>query len=85
MATRITRAALSIDADFAHFIETMALPGTGIDAGTFWQALDSLVHEPWAAPTASCSLFATRCKPALTSGIGITRASRMIRMLTRLS
>ena len=36
---------LQVDADLARFIETEALPGTGVDPAAFWAGFDALVHE----------------------------------------
>jgi len=36
---------LKVDEGLARFIETEALPGTGIDAGAFWSGFSALVHE----------------------------------------
>ncbi len=43
--TKESRAELQVDRQLAQFIETEALPGTGVDAGAFWQALSNMVHE----------------------------------------
>ena len=45
MSTRVTRSDLSVDPILADFIEDKALPGTGIEADTFWQALSTLAHD----------------------------------------
>ncbi|MFN4099452.1 MAG: malate synthase G, partial [Pararhodobacter sp.] len=44
MAQRIEKAGLSIDTRMVDFIEAQALPGTGVGAGAFWQALAGLVN-----------------------------------------
>jgi len=36
---------LKVDEGLARFIETEALPGTGVDAGAFWSGFSALVHE----------------------------------------
>ena len=36
---------LQVAAELVDFIEGAALPGTGIDAGTFWAGLSDLVHD----------------------------------------
>jgi malate synthase len=36
---------LKIDEGLARFIETEALPGTGVDAGAFWRGFSMLVHD----------------------------------------
>ncbi|MEM7764129.1 MAG: malate synthase G [Pseudomonadota bacterium] len=45
MNPRTTRSALQIDAGFCAFIETEALPGTGIDADQFWSSLAALFTD----------------------------------------
>ena len=45
MATRIDKHGLQVDSRLAQFIETRALPGTGISAEDFWAGLSGLVHE----------------------------------------
>ncbi|WP_370269817.1 malate synthase G [Nioella sp.] len=45
MATRIDKHGLQVDSQLAQFIETRALPGTGISAEDFWAGLSGLVHE----------------------------------------
>jgi malate synthase len=42
---RVERAGLQVAAELAEFIEEQALPGTGVEAGNFWQGLSDLVHE----------------------------------------
>jgi len=37
--------ALTIDDQFVHFIETEALPGTGVDPEKFWQGFSALANE----------------------------------------
>ena len=39
------RAGLQVASELADFIETEALPGTGIEAATFWQGLSDLVRD----------------------------------------
>jgi len=41
----ITHKRLSIDPALYHFINTEALPGTGIDQSSFWDGFDTLVHD----------------------------------------
>ena len=41
----VHRAGLAVAEELATFVETEALPGTGIDAGTFWAGLSDLVHD----------------------------------------
>ena len=45
MGTRIDRHGLQIDQTLFDFIEGQALPGTGVDADAFWEALSTLAHE----------------------------------------
>ena len=44
-ADYVQRSDLSVARLLADFIETQALPGTGVDAADFWRALDRLAHE----------------------------------------
>ncbi|SMG21761.1 malate synthase G [Paraburkholderia susongensis] len=39
------RGGLQVAANLDHFVETEALPGTGIDSAAFWSGFDALVHE----------------------------------------
>ncbi len=43
--TRLEKAGLQVAADYAAFIEEKALPGTGVEAEAFWNALSTLAHE----------------------------------------
>jgi len=45
MTTRVERAGLQIASELADFIETEALPGTGVTAETFWTGFSELVHD----------------------------------------
>ncbi len=45
MTQRIEKNGLQVAAELAAFIEERALPGTGVDAGTFWNGFSDLVHE----------------------------------------
>ncbi|TNF20759.1 MAG: malate synthase G [Rhodobacteraceae bacterium] len=45
MSTRVDRAGLAVDQVLADFIEQKALPGTGVEAGAFWDGLSALAHE----------------------------------------
>ena len=45
MSTRIQCNQLQVDASLHAFIETEALPGTGIDSKAFWSGFSALVHE----------------------------------------
>jgi len=44
-ATRVQRSDLQVATELADFLEREALPGTGVDAATFWAGLSALVHE----------------------------------------
>ncbi|PYG27546.1 malate synthase G [Pelagimonas varians] len=44
-ADRVDRFGLQVAAELAEFIDTQALPGTDIDADTFWQGLSDLAHD----------------------------------------
>ncbi|MEP5123186.1 malate synthase G [Sulfitobacter pontiacus] len=45
MTQRTDKNGLQVAAELVEFIEGAALPGTGIDAGTFWAGLSDLVHD----------------------------------------
>ena len=45
MTERVERAGLMIARELADFVETEALPGTGVAAGTFWSGFGALVAE----------------------------------------
>jgi malate synthase len=45
MDTRETREGLLVDARLAAFIESEALPGTGVTAGAFWSGLAALIRD----------------------------------------
>ena len=45
MSARSQHHRLQVDAALARFIETEALPGTGIEPAAFWQGFDTLAHE----------------------------------------
>jgi len=45
MKQRSDKNGLQVAAELVEFIEGSALPGTGIDAGTFWAGLSDLVHD----------------------------------------
>ena len=45
MTKRLDRAGLQVDAVLARFIEDEALPGTGIEAATFWSGLRGLLAD----------------------------------------
>ncbi|MFP3564634.1 malate synthase G [Paraburkholderia sp. SIMBA_030] len=40
-----SRGGLQVAANLDQFVETEALPGTGIDSAAFWSGFDALVHE----------------------------------------
>ncbi|MCC0080368.1 MAG: malate synthase G [Rhodobacter sp.] len=45
MTQRIDKHGLKVDLQLAEFLETRALPGSGIDAGAFWQAFSEIAHD----------------------------------------
>ncbi|MFN4202096.1 MAG: malate synthase G [Tabrizicola sp.] len=45
MTGRLERAGLRVDTVLARFVEDEALPGTGIEAGTFWSGLAALLTD----------------------------------------
>ena len=45
MATRVEREGLSIAEPLLRFLETEALPGTGVDPQRFWSGFSELVHD----------------------------------------
>ncbi len=45
MSARSQHHRLQVDTALARFIETEALPGTGIEPAAFWQGFDALAHE----------------------------------------
>ncbi|MDU8912576.1 malate synthase G [Aestuariicoccus sp. MJ-SS9] len=45
MANRVERHGLQIDRILFDFIESRALPGTGVDADVFWKGLSDLAHD----------------------------------------
>ncbi|MFN3577646.1 MAG: malate synthase G [Tabrizicola sp.] len=45
MTERLDRAGLRVDAVLARFVEDEALPGTGIEPGTFWSGLAGLLAD----------------------------------------
>jgi len=44
MTNRVNRDGLQVAEELATFIETRALPGTGVDAGAFWAGFSDLLH-----------------------------------------
>ncbi len=45
MTARVDKHGLQVAAEYADFIETSALPGTGVTAEAFWSGLSQLVHD----------------------------------------
>ena len=45
MSTRVARGSLQVDQVLADFLESRALPGTGVDAERFWAGFAELVHD----------------------------------------
>jgi malate synthase len=45
MSQMIEHNGLKVADIFSQFVETEALPGTGVDSKKFWQGLDAIVHE----------------------------------------
>lgn len=45
MSRRVRIGGLDVAEELYRFVETEALPGSGVDAGTFWAGLDLLVHD----------------------------------------
>ena len=45
MSKRIDKHGLQVAADLADFIETRALPGTGVEADAFWTGFAQIVHD----------------------------------------
>src|SRR5690606_3113737 len=45
MTSRVQCKQLAVDARLHHFVETEALPGTGLDAARFWEDFSKLAHE----------------------------------------
>ena len=45
MSTRVDRHRLQVAAELASFIETEALPGTGVEKDAFWEAFSRLAHD----------------------------------------
>ncbi len=42
---RVSRAGLDVDRELADFIETRAIPGTGIEVDAFWADLSQMIHQ----------------------------------------
>ena len=45
MTSRVDRDGLQVAAELAEFIETRALPDTGVDVAAFWKGFSSLLHD----------------------------------------
>ena len=45
MVNRVEKHGLQVDEVLAEFIETAALPGTGVEAEAFWQGLSGVLHD----------------------------------------
>ncbi|WP_175945606.1 malate synthase G [Caballeronia sp. BCC1704] len=45
MNDMIQQHGLKVASSLAKFVEEEAIPGTGVDAGAFWQGFDALVHD----------------------------------------
>ena len=44
MAERIEKSGLQVDRRLVDFVDTRALPGTGVEAGVFWDKFSEMVH-----------------------------------------
>ena len=45
MTERVQCQRLQVAAELKQFIESEVLPGSGIEANTFWSGFDALVHD----------------------------------------
>ncbi|MDJ0637937.1 MAG: malate synthase G [Paracoccaceae bacterium] len=45
MSNRVERHRLQVDEELATFLENEALPGTGVETDTFWQAFSRVAHD----------------------------------------
>ncbi|MEL6435255.1 MAG: malate synthase G [Pseudomonadota bacterium] len=45
MSERVNKHGLQVDAELAAFLETEAMPGTGVEADAFWSAFSKIAHE----------------------------------------
>ncbi len=45
MTHRIDRHGLKVDSELEHFVSQDVLPGTGVDAETFWRGFSNMVHD----------------------------------------
>ena len=45
MTSRTQAHGLQVATELHRFINEQVLPGTGIDAATFWQGFDAIVHD----------------------------------------
>ncbi len=62
---RVTRSGLAVAEVLADFIETEALPGTGVDADAFWEAFAAIVRRPRAAQPRRSWTCATGCRRSI--------------------
>ena len=67
MTQRIEHHGLQVAANLNQFIEQEALPGTGLDAASFWQGFRRWCMT-WRRRTAPCWPNATACRPSWTPG-----------------
>jgi malate synthase len=63
---------LQVATDLYRFIEDQVLPGTGVDAATFWKGFDAIVAD-LAPEHPPCWPSATACRPSWTPGTKPTR------------
>ncbi|MGB1235373.1 MAG: malate synthase G, partial [Planktomarina sp.] len=45
MVERVDVAGMAVAKELYDFVETQALPGTGIDSAPFWSGLSDLIHN----------------------------------------
>ena len=74
MTERTTVHRLQVATELLRFIEDQVLPGTGIEAATFWQGFDQIVHDLAPEERRACWPSATGCRPRSTPGTRPTRA-----------
>lgn len=82
MSDRVNVHGLQIAAELVEFTEAKALPGTGIDADTFWSGFAKLV-EDLRQKTARCLQSAMKFKVKLTTGTVLTERKNRIWKPTR--
>ncbi len=75
MGERIIIEGLQVDGGLKAFVETEALPGTGISAERFWAGLAGLVAD-FAPENRGSSPSATTCRRRSTPGTASGRAGR---------